>query len=68
MAYNEERLAVAETQLELAKVGFAQIVKTTEVKETVCDILEPYILAIKELKGAVEYLRKEVEKEKAKTE
>ena len=68
MAYNEERLAVAETQLELAKVGFAQIVKTTEVKETVCDILEPYILAIKELKGAVEYLRKEVEKEKAKEE
>lgn len=68
MAYNEERLAVAETQLELAKVGFAQIVKTTEVKETVCDILEPYILAIKELKGSVEYLRKEVEKEKAKEE
>ena len=68
MTYNEERLAVAETQLELAKLGFAQLVKTTEVNETICDILEPYILAIKELKGSVEYLRKEVEKEKAKEE
>ena len=66
MTYYEERLAVAETQLELAKLGFAQIVSNTKVKETVCDVLEPYILAIKELKGSVEYLRKEVEKEKAK--
>ena len=68
MTYNEERLAVAETQLELAKLGFAQLAKTADLNETVCDILEPYILAIKELKQTVEYLRKEVEREKAKEE
>ena len=68
MTYYEERLAVAETQLELAKLGFAQLAKTADLNETVCDILEPYILAIKELKGSVEYLRKEVEKGKAKEE
>ena len=68
MTYNEERLAVAETQLELAKLGFAQLAKTADLNETACDIFEPYILAIKELKVSVEYLRKEVEKEKAKEE
>ena len=68
MTYYEEKLAVAETQLELAKVGFAQLVKNTEAKETVCDILEPYILAIRDLKNSVEYAKIEVQRERAKEE
>ena len=68
MTYAEERLAVAETQFELAKLGFAKLAKTADLNETACDIFEPYILAIKELKGTVEYFRKEDEKEKAKEE
>lgn len=70
MTYNEERLAVAETQLELAVAGFDRISQKILSKEVqnYAEHFEPYILAIKELKGSVEYLRKEVEKEKAKTE
>ena len=70
MTYNEERLAVAETQLELAVAGFDRISQKILSKEVqnYAEHFEPYILAIKELKGSVEYLRKEVEREKAKTE
>ena len=70
MTYNEERLAVAETQLELAVAGFDTISKDLFAKggDNLAELFEPYILAIKELKGSVEYLRKEVENEKAKTE
>ena len=70
MTYNEERLAVAETQLELAVAGFDRISQKILAKEVqnYAEHFEPYILAIKELKGSVEYLRKEVEKEKAKEE
>ena len=70
MTYNEERLAVAETQLELAVAGFDRISQKILSKEVqnYAEHFEPYILAIKELKGSVEYLRKEVEKEKAKEE
>ena len=70
MTYNEERLAVAETQLELSVAGFDRISQKILSKEVqnYAEHFEPYILAIKELKGSVEYLRKEVEKEKAKEE
>lgn len=70
MTYNEERLAVAKTQLDLAVAGFNTILKGLFAKggDNLAELFEPYILAIKELKGSVEYLRKEVEKEKAKEE
>ena len=70
MTYDEERLAVAEKQLELAVAGFDRISQKILSKEVqnYAEHFEPYILAIKELKGSVEYLRKEVEREKAKEE
>lgn len=70
MTYNEERLAVAETQLELAVAGFDTISKELFAKggDNLAELFEPYIVAIKELKGTVAYLRKEVENERAKAE
>lgn len=70
MTYNEERLAIAETQLDLAVAGFDRISQKILSKEVqdYAEHFEPYILAIKELKGTVAYLRKDVESEKAKAE
>lgn len=70
MTYNEEKLVLAKTQLELAVAGFDTISKELFAKggDNLAEIFEPYILAIKDLKGSVEYLCKEVKKEKAKEE
>ena len=70
MTYNEERLAVAETQLELAVAGFDTILKNLVAKggDNLAELLEPYLIAIKDLKGMVAYLRDEVEKGKANEE
>lgn len=70
MTYHEERLAIAETQLDLVVAGFEPIVKDLISKggDNLADKLQPYVEAIKELKGSVAYLRDEVEKEKAKAE
>ena len=70
MTYMEEKLAVAETQLELAVAGFDRISQKILSKEVqdYAEHFEPYILAIKELKGTVAYYRKTFEEEKAKAE
>ena len=70
MTYNEEKLAVAETQLGLAVAGFDTISKGLIAKggDNLAELFEPYIVAIMELKSTVEFYRKEVEEEKAKAE
>lgn len=68
MTYNEKRLAVAETQLELVVAGFDKISNAviTNGGDNLAELFEPYIEAIMDLKAAVKYLREEVEEAKTK--
>lgn len=62
MSYSTERLAYYEKQYEMAKIGFDQMVKTTD--ENFFETLAPYFNALLELKSSLDFARKDVEKEK----
>lgn len=66
MTYYEEKLAIAGKQLELMLIGFDCIVKdmVDEHDEGFANRLDPYTKAIAEMKFSVEYLTKEVQKER----
>lgn len=66
MSYNEERLVNFEMQFEMAKIGFDQIVidATNESEEGFFETLEPYFIALADLKGSVAYAKKDLEKAK----
>lgn len=68
MTYNEQRLAVASSQLKLMLIGFDVVVKdmVDEYDEGYAAKIEPYANAISEMKDLVTYLTKEVQNERAK--
>lgn len=67
MTYNEQRLATAGNQLKLMLIGFDVVIKdmVDEYDEGYAAKIEPYANAIFDMKTTVEYLTKEVQKERA---
>lgn len=70
MTYYEEKLAIAEAQLDLVVAGFDIIAKgiVSKSKDDLFEALEPYVMAVRELKSLVDYYRKEADIEKIKVE
>jgi hypothetical protein len=69
MSYQEKRLKEMEIQFELAEKGFELVLKDlvySEHKTNLLEKIEPYVDALKDLKDSVEYIRKEIEDERAK--
>lgn len=67
LTYNEEKFNKASAQLDLAKLGFSQIVKDTiknAKDEDYADLFFPYVEAIADLQESVEYYRTAVENER----